>query len=301
MATPRLGRTLTCPNCFGRLPLSRPAVSTPSPLQLGLTQVRHARTLTKAELEDLQGIPVRLLKNVIGFGKQNAIIRVKPGRMRNQWHHKGLAEYMTKKRFAELGLTESAIGVRDRSFGTQMVLEEDGQTKAVIDEASTTKRKDAIVMSPEESRALLEDLLPQTLVFARKPIAPTTAASAAEAVSEPEPAIPRSPSLAANAQVSTQAAVPSSAANGENAPAQQDTTAIFGSVSTLDVIVRIREALLADQNGSRVALEAEAVSIIGLEAGEDRIKRLGVYEVEFITGKGLEPVRRSIEVVPEVE
>jgi hypothetical protein len=45
--------------------------------------------------------------------------------MRNQWHHKGLAEYMTKQRFVDLGLTEAAIGVRDRTFGTQLFVEEE--------------------------------------------------------------------------------------------------------------------------------------------------------------------------------
>ncbi|KAK6204083.1 oligomeric, coiled-coil, peripheral membrane protein [Pestalotiopsis sp. IQ-011] len=295
MATPRLGRALTtCPNCLGRLPLARPAAApAPSPLQLGLTLVRHARTLTKAELEDLQGIPVRLLKNINGFGKQNAIIRVKPGRMRNQWHHKGLAEYMTKKRFTELGLTEAAIGVRDRTFGSKLLTEEDVNGPTIAKEPAKSKKKEQIVMTADESRALLQDLLPEVLVFARKPIAASTPEPA------PEPVVFRSPALAANAQVSTQAT--SAAAPSEPETPQQDTKAIFGSVAAGDVVARIREALLIDSNGSRVALETDAVSILGLEAGEDRIKRLGVYEVEIVTGKGLEPVRRTVEVVPETE
>ncbi|ETS86916.1 hypothetical protein PFICI_00744 [Pestalotiopsis fici W106-1] len=295
MATPRLGRALTtCPNCLGRLPLARPTATQvlPSPLQQ-LTQVRHARTLTKAELEDLQGIPVRLLKNIAGFGKQHSIIRVKPGRMRNQWHHKGLAEYMTKKRFTELGLTEAAIGVRDRTFGTKLLDEEDGDSqKIVTNEPVKTKKKETIVMTADESRALLQDLLPKVLVFARKPIA------APEPAKDPEPVVSRNFALAANAQVSTQTAAEAAAVPEQP---QQDTKAIFGSVAPTDVVARIREALLADSNGSRVSFEAEAVSILGLEAGEDRIKRLGVYEVEIVTGKGLEPVRRTVEVVPETD
>lgn len=295
MATPRLGRALTtCPNCLGRLPLARPTAAiapSPSPLQLGLTQVRHASKLTKAELEDLQGIPVRLLKNINGFGKQNAIIRVKPGRMRNQWHHKGLAEYMTKKRFTELGLTEAAIGVRDRTFGSKLLTEEDVNGPTIAKDPAKSKKKEQIVMTADESRALLHDLLPEVLVFARKPIAAPTPEPA------PEPVVPRSPALAANAQVSTRATT----APSEPETPQQDTKAIFGSVAAGDVVALIREALLVDSNGSRVALEADAISILGLEAGEDRIKRLGVYEVEIVTGKGLEPVRRTVEVVPETE
>lgn len=297
MATQRLGRALTtCPNCLGRLPLARPTIApvSSSPLQQ-LTQVRGAKSLTKAELEDLQGIPVRLLKNINGFGKQHAIIRVKPGRMRNQWHHKGLAEYMTKKRFQELGLTESAIGVRDRTFGSKLLDEDEVDSKKIVAEKPKSKKKEYIVMTADESRTLLQDLLPEVLVFARKPI------SVPEPAKEPEaPAQRMSPALAANAQVSTQ---PKDAPTAPAAPAvpEQDLTAIFGSVAVTDVVARIREALLADSNGSRVAIEADAVSILGLEAGEDRIKRLGVYEVEIVTGKGSEPLRKKVEVVPETE
>ena len=55
----------------------------------------------------------------------DAIIRVKPGRMRNFWFPKSLAEYMTRDRFRELGLTDAAIGVRDRTFGTHFVVDEE--------------------------------------------------------------------------------------------------------------------------------------------------------------------------------
>lgn len=104
-------------------------------------QVRYARTMTKAEEEDLQGIPVRLLRDIIGFGRKHAIIRVKPGRMRNVWHHKGLAEYMTKARFAELGVTEAAIGVRDRTFGTQMLVEDESAADGKGAKGGSTQNK----------------------------------------------------------------------------------------------------------------------------------------------------------------
>ncbi|KAI1874423.1 hypothetical protein JX265_004631 [Neoarthrinium moseri] len=292
MAAPRLARTLTCPNCLGRLPMARHAPSiwspslSPSPLQLALTQVRHARTLTRAEMEDLQGIPVRLLRDIKGFGKKNSIIRVKPGRMRNQWHHKGLAEYMTKTRFTELGLTEAAIGVRDRSFGTQLLVDEEQPNKKPVAEASASKKKDIITMTPEESSALLQSQLPAVLTFARKAIAPAA---------EPEPAVPRSPSLAVNAALSTQ---PKPA----SAPAADEATAIFGSVSTVDILAHIREVLQeADQTERRVGLEADAIAIEGLDLGEDRIKRLGRFELVITTGRGVEPVRRIVEVVAEEE
>lgn len=49
-----------------------------------------------------------------------------------------------------------------------------------------------------------------------------------------------------------------------------------------------------------MALEADGVAILGLEdEGEDRIKRLGTFEVLITAGRDLEPVRRTVEVVAE--
>ncbi|KAH8650156.1 hypothetical protein BX600DRAFT_474198 [Xylariales sp. PMI_506] len=304
MATPRIARTLTCPNCFGRLPTVRPAAapifsSSPAlPWALNQTQVRYARSLSKAELEDLQGIPVRLLRDVAGFGRKHAIIRVKAGRMRNIFHPKGAAEYMTKKRFDELGITEAAIGVRDRSFGTQLPVDEaeKDKRKNVVAEV---RKKETISLPPQESRALLDSLLPETLIFPRKPIG---TAAAPQPAAPAEPAIPRSPSLAINAAISAQAA-PQGAADpaASTEPATPAAVAIFGSVAVSDVLAHVRQALLNDQNGNRVALEAENISILGLESGEDRIKRLGRFEVEIVTGKGVEGLKRVIEVVADQE
>jgi phage gp45-like len=75
-------------------------------------------------------------------------------------------------------------------------------------------------------------------------------------------------------------------------------------VSSGDVLTRVREALLQGSGGTAttgvaVALENDSVRIVGLELGEDRIKRLGRWEVEIVPGKGVDPVRRVVEVVPE--
>lgn len=73
--------------------------------------------------------------------------------MRNVWHHKGLAEYMTKKRFGELGLTESAIGVRDRTYGTQTLVEDDAKAaKAtaalkLAEEGPWVSKKESVTMA----------------------------------------------------------------------------------------------------------------------------------------------------------
>ncbi|KAI1425297.1 hypothetical protein F5Y12DRAFT_379285 [Xylaria sp. FL1777] len=282
MATPRLARSPTCLSCLRRLAATQqqPQLYAVSPLSW--TQSR-ART-TKAELEDLQGTPVRLLRDIRGFGRKYAIIRVKAGRMRNIWFPKGLAEYMTKQRFTELGLSEAAIGVRDRTFGTQVLEEEPGQQQSSSEVKD--KRKETLTLSPEETQTLLSTLLPEVLVFPRIPVH----------TPPPEPSVPRSPSLAANASIST------------STPAEPAAvTPIFGSVSRADILTQIKESLLKDPQGSRVALEAESLELVGLDPvhdGENRIKRLGNFEVLITSGVGangnqLDPVSRVVQVVPE--
>jgi hypothetical protein len=106
---------------------------------------------------------------------------------------------------------------------------------------------------------------------------------------------PRSPSLAANAATSTPA------------PEAAAVRPIFGSVSRNDILALIKEKLHADPQGSRVALEAESLELLGLDPehdGENRIKRLGTFEVLIApaidtNGKEIEPVRRLVQVVVE--
>ncbi|KAI2783385.1 hypothetical protein F4815DRAFT_349126 [Daldinia loculata] len=290
MAPARLIRPPTCLDCLRRLVRPAPA-SPPSFLSL---QTRGARSSTKAEEEDLQGIPVRLLQDIQGFGRRDAIIRVKPGRMRNYWFPKAQAEYMTPRRFKELGLTEAAIGVRDRSFGTKLLVESEDVPAEEGPKETRKSKKDTLTLPPKETLTLLESLLPPTLTFARKPIHTVPAPLSSE--HKPTP-IPRSPSLAANAAASTNFAAEDSTPSSADEAAS---VAIFGSVSINDILALIRERLLeADPaQGGRVALEADNVQIQGLE-GEDRIKHLGTFEVLIYAGKDLEPLVRNVEVVPE--
>ncbi|KAK6958317.1 hypothetical protein Daesc_001115 [Daldinia eschscholtzii] len=286
MAPARLIRPPTCLDCLRPL------------------QTRGAKSSTKAEEEDLQGIPVRLLQDIQGFGRKHAIIRVKPGRMRNYWFPKAQAEYMTRQRFQELGLTEAAIGVRDRSFGTKLVIDPDGVLAQEGPAETRRSKKDTLTLPPEETRTLLESLLPPILTFARKPIPNVSAPSSSEYKPAPAPApapVPRSPSLAPNAAASTAAARGETPAAPPKAEEPTTTTVpIFGSVSINDILAVIRERLLeADPTqGGRVALEAESVEIRGLE-GEDRIKHLGTFDVVISAGKGLDPVVRQVQVVPD--
>ncbi|KAI1170758.1 hypothetical protein F4777DRAFT_583596 [Nemania sp. FL0916] len=309
MATPRLAQYPTCLSCLRRLarPSFAPAVS--NSLSWTQTQTQTRSKVTKAELEDLQGIPVRLLRDIPRFGRKHAIIRVKAGRMRNIWFPKAAAEYMTRKRFTEMGLTEAAIGTRDRSFGVLQLIDEKEQKKLdeemiTTEDGGKAKRKNPLALPPEEARELLTTLLPKTLIFTRKPVtlppAPTPAAP------PPEPVVPRSPSLAANAATSTAAPLPE-----QEQPQAPTVTPIYGSVSLNHILAIIKEKLVADDpegqgQGARVVLEPEALELTGLDPehdGENRIKRLGTFglRISFLDpatdGTKLEPVDFVVEVV----
>ncbi|KAI0889349.1 uncharacterized protein GGS22DRAFT_70132 [Annulohypoxylon maeteangense] len=286
MASTRLAAPPTCLSCLRRLAL-------PS-LPLAQQQTRGVK-MTKAEEEDTQGIPVRLLHDMPGFGAKDAIIRVTPGRMRNQWFPKGQAEYMTKKRFQELQLSAASIGTRDRTYGSRTIVDEGETSQAErrqkwLEKKRNTAKKDVIALAPDESLALLKEHIPKTLTFTRKPIQP-----AAPAPTEAEPAPQRSPSLAHHAVTSTSANVP------EPEPLEPAAVSIFGSVSTTDILTVIKEKLLASDpvNGGRVALEASGITIAGLEEGEDRIKHLGTFKVSVLVAAKLEPVKLNVKVVAE--
>ena len=76
--------------------------------------------------------------------------------------------------------------------------------------------------------------------------------------------------------------------------------AIYGSVSTADIAESIKAILANTEEGARVVLSAEDVTIITNEgpmpgAEVDRLKALGEFEVD-IRVKGGEAVRRFISV-----
>ncbi|KAI1324995.1 hypothetical protein F5Y16DRAFT_401868 [Xylariaceae sp. FL0255] len=327
----------TCLSCLRRLsvtPAAAAAAAAAAPWTAATTPTQQTRTkMTKAELEDLQGIPVRLLRDIPSFGRKDAIIRVKPGRMRNMWFPRNAAEYMTRKRFDELGLTESAIGVRDRTFGAKALkVKESAEEKRKRAEADLfgsglkRKGKETVALPAEEVQTLLQTVLPETLLFARR-IQPVQAAVPEPPTPEPAaPAIPRSPSLAPEAfthadpdtSSSTSPESPSTSTSFDNplsassTPQPTTITPIFGSVSKSDVLTQIKALLTAASSETNsiggVNLEMENIELRGLHAehdGADRIKHLGKFEVlispgvSSVSGKPVESVRRVVEVGPE--
>lgn len=70
MATPRgaLARAPACLSCLRRVTLQQ-TTTQPAIMTMASQQQQRGKA-TKAELEDLKGIPVRLLEDIVGFGKK---------------------------------------------------------------------------------------------------------------------------------------------------------------------------------------------------------------------------------------
>ncbi|KAL2157412.1 hypothetical protein VTH06DRAFT_6104 [Thermothelomyces fergusii] len=268
MAAPSATRLPTCLACLRRL--AQPFSSNVSNSTVVFVQVRTKSNHLRPRD---QGVVVRLLQDIPRFGRKDAIFRIERGRMRNQWFPSKMAEYMTPARFRELGLTRDDIGERDTTFGILDVSDaEDSPAVEVLSPIVPT-------MSPEKAHSILTTMIPDTLVFHREPI-PVPAS--------PPPPQPISP-LVASAKADT--------AHDQNTP-----LAIYGSVSATDIVSHIKSLLINDVEGSRIVLEPENIRFLGMDEETDRVKTLGRWEVEIsIGGTGLEPVRKTVEVLPRTE
>lgn len=131
-----------------------------------------------------------------------------------------------------------------------------------------------------EATVILDNVLPPHLEFYREAI-------------EPVPAPKKlSPSLQSKAVISAAAKGPEITANNS----------IYGSVSTADIVASMTEILAEDRLGKKVVLAAEDVSFVEREVGDagevggDRVKMLGVFEVEIRLKGAPDLVKRTIKV-----
>jgi ribosomal protein L9 len=121
---------------------------------------------------------------------------------------------------------------------------------------------------------ILENVLPTNLDFYRTP----TPASAPKRVS---------PSISANSVVSTQ---------DRNLAQTSERMGIYGSVSTSDIAANLKAILAEDEASSRVVLSAEDIQFVQETDDKDRVKHLGVFEIEIRVEGATDSVRRTIKV-----
>lgn len=156
-----------------------------------------------------------------------------------------------------------------------------------------------MLVSAERATEILDQKLPAQILFYRVPInepSPTTTTDAA-----PSPDSVReqrrqhaSPAAAALAAASSPTSPP------VNVGDSQHVNPIFGSVSTSDIADSIKALLAQDEEGARIVLSAEDVTILtgeGVEGG-DRVKSLGEFPVEVKVRGGRDTVRRIVSVGP---
>lgn len=224
---------------------------------------------------------------------------------------------MTSTRFSELNLSRREdVGERDPMFraydnAEDLLPEEDVEEEGIAEmpafslavcpphpfcpvELLSLGMMDMLtMMKPERIHALLTSLIPPTLTFTRKPIhtpAPEPLATFTL------PANRRSPLLAHH---DPEEAKPAPKVE------EVDTKAIFGSVSTGDILAAVKASLTSDPEAIRIPLEARGIRFIGEEG--DRVKSLGEWEVEIAVPGASELVpevqfvRRRVEVLPVEE
>ena len=127
---------------------------------------------------------------------------------------------------------------------------------------------------PVEATLIIANVLPANLDFYRQPIA----------VIPPKKI---SPSLQSKAAISA-------AAQESQGPQQK--TSIYGSVSTADIATSLKAVLAEDEDGARVVLSPEEISFVEVKEEGDRVKHLGVFEIDVRLKGAPDAVRRTIKV-----
>lgn len=218
--------------------------------------------------------------------------------MRNEFFPRRIAEYVTSAQEKDLKVRNTSIE-RDFSFGLDGSSMEAPSQKdmaaSILERSSMPAPKPVEVdrLSPERSTELLSILLPPRLDFYRQPIEQPPPEPAA-----PPPRQERQPSFGGAAADLLAARTPQSVA--PEAPKLAGARAIYGSVSTHDVLVAMRAALAENDEAARVVLSEEDIKFMETAEGDtDRVKHIGEYNIEM-RAKGAETaVRRVVRVVAQ--
>lgn len=221
--------------------------------------------------------------------------------MRNIYYPQRKAEYVTASQMRTLNQKDLVIE-RDFNFGVEQHVASppstiDPEVKPVdvrmkLLTVGVTPLLDRLFSliygQPKRTRELIEDLVPQKMVFYKTPI-----------LAAPEPEAPPATEPLGNSinAIGGQAPMP----QPQRAPEPKNLiTKIFGSVSTADMVDAIKAVLAEDEEAARVVLspgdivvDEEVDEERGVEA--DRLKALGEWKVE-IRLKGVEPIRRTVSV-----
>jgi ribosomal protein L9 len=140
-------------------------------------------------------------------------------------------------------------------------------------------------LQPDAATNIISKLLPANIDFYRTPIATEQHKS--------QPPKRLSPSIPAASAISAAAA--------EGQPKEVEAkepgkTSIYGSVSTSDIAANIKAVLAENNEGARVVLSSEHISFVEEMEDQDRVKHLGVFEIDIRLPGAANAVRRTITV-----
>ncbi|CAD6446733.1 8eb76dfc-b9fb-478d-85e2-3ad2ef51865f [Sclerotinia trifoliorum] len=241
-------------------------------------QVRGKKKLAK---EKDHNVTIQLLKPVVGIGRKGKIVQVPPGLMRNKLYGRGFAVYVTPGESGENGLRK-LVSPPDSTFGKRKIRIEQVQDQEKPEKFPSGERRlnlkkvvELELLSPQRSTAILSDLIPPYIEFFETAITIT-------------PPSKVSPSLASSSSVSVAAA--------QNSTGKPEKVPIYGSVSTTDVATKMKTILVQDSEGKRVVFGPEDIKFVEETEEKDRVKHLGIYEVDIQLKGATDVVRRSIKI-----
>ncbi|OQO10751.1 hypothetical protein B0A48_04051 [Cryoendolithus antarcticus] len=244
-------------------------------------------------------VPVRLLKGVKSFGRKGAIVPVSFGRMRNEWFPRRIAEYMTLPEQRALRLKNTTFE-RDFQYGAEEDLPTLTSTSAqslastvgIPTQPFIRRTPELERLSPERSMQLIEIFVPQRLDFYRQPIP-----------AEPEPAAPKRATPSIGTGIAAELFAARAQAEEASKPVKPAAAqAIYGSVSTQNVLDAVKAALATNDESARVGLVEEDVrfiagpEVVGVEEAGRVVKHVGDFTVEIRVRGGEEGVKRHVRV-----
>jgi hypothetical protein len=203
-------------------------------------------------------------------------VPLNPSLMRNRWFPARVADYVPAIQLKQLKAQELDFA-RDFSYGVRVNLEEAEEDKEVLAYQRHVRPIEIDVLSPKRSMELLDAFVPPTIDFFR------------QRIEQERDSKPRFGASGA-ADVLTAAAMAGKA--------KAHTDAIYGSVSTTDVVQTIRGALAHNDEAARVILnEADVSFLSGHEEGDtSRVKQLGVFKIEIRFPGAEESLVRNIRI-----
>ncbi|KAL1610336.1 hypothetical protein SLS60_002002 [Paraconiothyrium brasiliense] len=198
--------------------------------------------------------------------------------MRNKWFPARVANYVPVLQLKQLKAQDVDMA-RDATFGVKVALEEieDDVEAAPKPKQHYVRPIELELLSAERSMELIDTFVPPTIDFARQLI-------------EQEKTDAKRYGASAAADILNAAMSASKPKPLENA--------IYGSVSTADIVATIKSALAHNDEAARVILSESDVNFVtGHEEGDtSKVKQLGTFKVEIrVPGAG-QPLTRQVRV-----